>query len=64
MNGQDMFRGLNYVNSKFIIEAETVTQFRKVRKSLSLRRPVLIAAIVALLLTLPTYLLLSFFLGV
>lgn len=52
MNGQDMFRGLNYVNSKFIIEAETVTQFRKERKSLSLHRPVLIAAIVALLLML------------
>ena len=52
MNGEDLFRGLNYVNAKFIEEAETVTQLQAKKKVLSLRRPVLIAAIVAMLLML------------
>ena len=52
MNGEDLFRGLNYVNAKFIDEAETVTQLKGERKILSLRRPVLIAAIIAMLLML------------
>ena len=50
MNGEDLFRGLNYVNAKFIDEAETVTQLKGEKRSLSLRRPVLIAAIIAMLL--------------
>ena len=52
MNGEDLFRGLNYVNAKFIDEAETVTQLKGEKKILSLRRPVLIAAIIAMLLML------------
>ena len=52
MNGEDLFRGLNYVNAKFIDEAETVTQLKGEKKILSLRRPVLIAAIIGLLLLL------------
>ena len=52
MNGEDLFRGLNYVNAKFIDEAETITQLKVEKKILSLRRPVLIAAIIGLLLLL------------
>ena len=52
MNGEDLFRGLNYVNAKFIDEAENVTQLQGEKKILSLRRPVLIAAIIGLLLLL------------
>ena len=52
MNGEDLFRGLNYVNAKFIDEAEAVTQLKGEKKILSLRRPVLIAAIIAMLLML------------
>ena len=52
MNGQDLFRGMNYVNLEFIEEAETVTQLKGEKKILSLRRPVLIAAIIAMLLML------------
>ena len=52
MNGEDLFRGLNYVNAKFIDEAENVTQLKGEKKILSLRRPVLIAAIIGLLLLL------------
>ena len=52
MNGEDLFRGLNYVNAKFIDEAETVTQLKGEKKILSLRRPVLIAAIIGLLMLL------------
>ena len=52
MNGEDLFRGLNYVNAKFIDEAEAVTQLKGEKKILSLRRPVLIAAIIGLLLLL------------
>ena len=52
MNGEDLFRGLNYVNAKFIDEAETVTQLKGEKKILSLRRPVLIAALITMLLML------------
>lgn len=52
MKGEDLFLGLNYVNPKFIEEAETLTQLKKERKILSLRRPVLIAAIIAMMLLL------------
>ena len=52
MNGQDLFRGMNYVNLELIEEAETVTQLKGEKKILSLRRPVLIAAIIGLLLLL------------
>ena len=52
MNGEDLFRGLNYVNAKYIDEAETVTQLQSEKKILSLRRPILIAAIIAMLLML------------
>ena len=52
MNGEDLFRGLNYVNAEFIDEAETVTQLKGENKILSLRRPVLIAAIIGLLMLL------------
>ena len=52
MNGEDLFRGLSFVNAKYIDEAETVTQLQGEKKILSLRRPVLIAAIIAMLLML------------
>ena len=52
MNGEDLFRGLNYVNVKYIEEAETVTQLQRLKKIFSLRRPVLIAAIIAMMLLL------------
>ncbi|MBQ3193151.1 MAG: hypothetical protein IJB59_06255 [Oscillospiraceae bacterium] len=52
MNGNDLFRGLNHVDAKFIEEAETVTHLQGAKKVLSLRRPVLIAAIIAMLLML------------
>lgn len=52
MNGEDLFRGLNYVNAKFIEEAETVTQLQAEKRVLSFRRPVLIAAMIAMLLML------------
>ena len=52
MNGRDLFLGMNYVNSRYIEEAETVTQLQTEKKILTLRRPVLIAAIIGLLLLL------------
>ena len=52
MKGEDLFLGLSYVNPEFIEEAETVTQLQEKRPVLSLRRPVLIAAIIAMLLML------------
>lgn len=52
MNGEDLFRGLSFVNAKYIDEAETVTQLQGEKKILSLRRPFLIAAIIAMLLML------------
>ena len=52
MKGEDLFLGLNYVNAKYIEEAENFTQLKSEKKRLSLRRPVLIAAIIGLLLLL------------
>ncbi len=52
MNGQDLFQGLNYVNLEFIEEAETVTHPKPEKKLFSLRRPVLVAALIAMLLML------------
>ena len=52
MNGEDLFRGLNYVNAKFIDEAENVTQLKGEKNIVSLHRPVLIAAIIGLLMLL------------
>ena len=49
MNGKDLFLGLNYVSSQFIQEAETVTALQSKGKRLSLRKVLLIAAIVALI---------------
>lgn len=49
MTGKDLFLGMNYVNARFIEEAETVTQLKGTRKLPSLRKAVLIAAAVALL---------------
>ena len=50
MNGKDLFLGMNYVSQKYIEEAESVTKLQKGMKILSMRRPVLIAAIIGLLL--------------
>ncbi len=57
MSGEDLFRGLNYVNAKFIDEAETVTELKKnsahkepTQGRKVFRKPLLIAAIVALML--------------
>ena len=52
MNGRDLFLGMNYVNSRYIEEAETVTQLQTEKKILTLRRQVLVAAIIGLLLLL------------
>ena len=52
MNGRDLFLGMNYVNSRYIEEAETVTQLHTEKKILTLRRQVLVAAIIGLLLLL------------
>ncbi|MBQ6719660.1 MAG: DUF4367 domain-containing protein [Oscillospiraceae bacterium] len=49
MNGKDMFLGMNHVHARFVEEAETVTQLQGSQKLVSLRRPVLIVAIIALL---------------
>lgn len=50
MNGKDLFLGMNYVNAKFVEEAETVSELKGKKKILSARRPVLIAAMIGLLL--------------
>ena len=56
MNGKELFLGLSYINGKYIDEAEHDTVSNHVRKERStvhgLRRPLLIAALVALLLLL------------
>lgn len=52
MNGKDLLCGMNYVNAKFVEEAETVTKLHGEGKRLSLRRPVLVAAMIALMLLL------------
>ena len=50
MNGKNLLLGMNYVNTKFVDEAETVTQLKGEKRPLSVRRVVLIAAVVALML--------------
>lgn len=50
MNGKDLFLGMNYVNAKFVDEAETVTQLKGESKILTLRKSLLIAAVIALML--------------
>lgn len=50
MNGKDLFLGMNYVNPRFVEEAETVSELKGEKKILSARRPVLIAAMIGLLL--------------
>lgn len=50
MNGKELLTGMNYVNSKYIEEAETTEWEAKPR--LSLRRTLLIAAVVAMMLLL------------
>ena len=49
MNGKDLFLGLNYVNARFIEEAETVTNLKGERRLISFRKMALIAAVMALL---------------
>lgn len=49
MNGKDLFLGMNYVNAKYVDEAETVTQLKGERKIIPLRKAVLIAAVITLL---------------
>ena len=49
MSGKDLFLGLNYVKAKFIDEAETVTALKEGRRGGSIRKAILIAAVVALL---------------
>jgi len=50
MNGKDILKGLSYIDQRYITEAETYTApERKIR---TLRRPLLIAALVALMLML------------
>lgn len=52
MNGKDLFLGMNYVNAEFVDEAEAVTELKGEKRILSLRRSVLIAALIAMLLML------------
>ena len=49
MNGEDLFRGLNYVNAKFIDEAETVTQLKADR--VSKKKLVILSLAATMLLT-------------
>lgn len=51
MKGKELFTGLSYIDSKYIAEAETVTEFTAERR-LTLRRPILLAAVIALLMML------------
>ena len=53
MNGKELFLGLSYINRKYIEEAEkdTVSSFSAQKRS-RLRRPLLIAAVIALTLLL------------
>ena len=52
MKVEDLLHGMNYVNSSYIEEAEAVTRLLPKKKLLSLRRPVLVAALIAVLLML------------
>lgn len=49
MNGKDLFLGMNYVNAKFVNEAETVKELKGERKVVSFRKVLLIAAVISLL---------------
>lgn len=51
MKGKDLLTGMSFIDSKYIAEAETVMAL-KTEKHLSIRRPFLLAALIALLLML------------
>lgn len=50
MNGQNLFLGMNYIDAKFVEEAESVTELKREVKYHSIQRIILIAALVALML--------------
>ena len=50
MNGQEIFLGLSYISRKYIEEAETETVSGGAGKAHRIRRPFLLAAVIALLL--------------
>ena len=52
MNGQEIFLGLSYISRKYIEEAETETVSGGVGKAHRIRRPFLLAAVIALALLL------------
>ena len=52
MNGQEIFLGLSYISRKYIEEAETETVSGGAGKAHHIRRPFLLAAVIALLLLL------------
>ena len=52
MNGQEIFLGLSYISRKYIEEAETETISGGTGKAHRIRRPFLLAAVIALLLLL------------
>ena len=52
MNGQEIFLGLSYISRKYIEEAETETVSGGAGKAYRIRRPFLLAAVIALLLLL------------
>ena len=52
MNGQEIFLGLSYISRKYIEEAETETVSGGTGKAHRIRRPFLLAAVIALLLLL------------
>lgn len=52
MKGKELLMGMNYIDPKYVEEAETVKTLNTGKKHLSLRRPVLIAAMIALLMLL------------
>ena len=52
MNGQEIFLGLSYISRKYIEEAETETISGGAGKAHRIRRPFLLAAVIALLLLL------------
>ena len=52
MNGQEIFLGLSYISRKYIEEAETETVSGGAGRAHRIRRPFLLAAVIALLLLL------------
>lgn len=52
MNGQEIFLGLSYISRKYIEEAETETVSGDAGKAPRIRRPFLLAAVIALALLL------------